>query len=303
MTETKQLTVTETLKRQENEFAALLKASGTDIKKFMNNAIMAVNDKPEIKKGEVTTRSVFAVCSRAANDGVVLDGKEAALVIGWNGRTKQKEAQYRLMAAGVMKQIRRSPDIVFIACQVVHENDVCTIDFVTDGIPVKHEIDLKRGRGEPIGAYVVAKLATGEWTSPEYMSKEEIEAVRDGYSAKDKDGNFSKMWTASPGEAWRKTVLHRAKKRLPISDAKAEEVLRRDEDDDFSISGTFDGDSGASDTDGKRQTRAAKAVKDAVKTAEAPSTAPDIEDITDAEYAEVSANSEDAVGHGEEPPM
>jgi recombinational DNA repair protein RecT len=81
---------------------------------------------------------------------------------------------------------------------------------------------------------VIAKLASGEWTSPEYMSKAEIDAVRDAYSKKDKDGNFSKMCQHSWGEAARKTVLHRARKRLPLGEA-AEQVLRRDADDDFAF--------------------------------------------------------------------
>ncbi len=208
------------------EFANLLKATGTDIERFQNNAIMAVNNNEDIRKGEVSTKSIFNVCSRAANDGVMLDGKEAALVIGYtkNG----KEAQYRLMSGGIMKMINRSPEIQYVSCQTVHENDVCEISFVTDGVPIKHTPDLKKGRGDIIGAYVVAKLANGEWTSPEYMSIEEIRAVRDAYSKKDKEGNFSKMWRDSEGEACKKTVLHRALKRLPITNAPAA-------DDDYEL--------------------------------------------------------------------
>ncbi|WP_428491725.1 recombinase RecT [Rhodopila sp.] len=284
MTKGKQLTITETLRKQESEFASLLRSSGTDIKKFMNNALMAVNEKPEIKRGEVSTRSVFAVCSRAANDGVVLDGKEAAIVIGWNDKTKSKEAQYRLMSGGVMKMIRRSPEISFIACQVVYENDICEINFVTDEIPVTHTINLKMARGEPIGAYVVAKLASGEWTSPEYMSKAEIESVRDNYSAKNKDGKIvSPMWNKSPGEAWRKTVLHRAKKRLPIGD-REEQVLRQDEADEVGgeIIDNTTGEVTSAEPPKKRQTRAAQAVKDAVKGDAEPKS-----DVLDAEFTEV----------------
>lgn len=201
------------------EFSNLLKATGTDIERFQNNAIMAVNNNEDIRRGEVSTKSIFNVCSRAANDGVMLDGREAALVIGYtrNG----KEAQYRLMSQGIMKMINRSPEIEYVSCQTVHENDICEINFVTDGVPVKHTLDLKKGRGEIIGAYVVAKLKNGEWTSPEYMSVEEILSVRDAYSKKDKEGNFSKMWRDSPGEAYKKTVLHRAHKRLPITNATA----------------------------------------------------------------------------------
>jgi recombinational DNA repair protein RecT len=95
------------------------------------------------------------------------------------------------------------------------------------------------------------------------MSKAEIDAVRDNFSQKDKEGNFSKMWVNSWGEAARKTVLHPARKRLPLSDG-AELALRQDEDDEFAIESIDNATGDASAEPKKRQTRAAKAVKDAV---------------------------------------
>lgn len=227
---TKQLTIKESLKQQESHFAGLLKASGTDVNRFMNNAMMAASEFPEIQKGEVDRASVFKVCSRAANDGVVLDGKQAAMVIGWNGKTKQKEAQYRLMAGGVMAMINRSPEIKYIACQLAYEGDDCVIEFVTDDKPIHHAINLRNRRGDVLGVYAVAKLKSGEWTSPEYMTVEEINEVRDNYASKNKDGSFSKMWTHSWGEAARKTVLHRLKKRLPLGED-VEQSLNQDDPD------------------------------------------------------------------------
>lgn len=230
MTQKNQLTLKDSLKQQESHYAALLKATGTDINRFMNNAIIAASENPDIASGAVDRASVFKVCSRAANDGVVLDGKQAAMVIGWNSKTRQKEAQYRLMAGGVMAMINRSPTISHLACQLVYEGDDCVIDFVTDGQPVHHTINLRNRRGNVLGVYAVAKLSTGEWTSPEYMSVDEVNEVRDNYASKDKDGNFSKMWTHSWGEAARKTILHRIKKRLPLSES-VEDALNHDDPD------------------------------------------------------------------------
>ena len=300
MSDTKQLAVADVVRKQEPEFAALLKTSGTDIKKFMNNALMAISEKPEIKKGEVSTRSVFTVCSRAANDGVVLDGKEAAMVIGWNGKLKQKEAQYRLMAAGIMKMIRRSPEISYIACQVVYENDVCEISFVTDDIPVKHSVNLKMGRGEPIGAYVVAKLASGEWASPEYMSKAEIDAVRDNYSKKDSEGQFSAMWRNSWGEAAGKRFCTGPSNGCRCLTARRRKSLRHDENDEFDIE-SIDNTTGEVSADPKKkQTRAARAVKEAV--AEQPAEQPQEENVVDAEYAEEPVPAGEVSGD-DDPPM
>lgn len=261
MSEAKQqLTIKDSIRQQESHYAALLKASGTDVNRFMNNALMAASDHKEINSGEVDRASVFKVCSRAANDGVVLDGKQAAMIIGWNNKTKQKEAQYRLMAGGVMAMISRSSNIQHVACQIVYEGDDCTIDFVTDGQPVQHTINLRNRRGKPLGVYFVAKLKNGGWTSPEYMSEEEINEVRDNYSQKDKDGKFSKMWLLSPGEAWRKTILHRAKKRLPL-DESIESALSQD-DPDYELRDVTPDDDG--ETPKPKKASSKEAVKQAI---------------------------------------
>lgn len=226
-----ELTLKDSIKLQEKNYAELLRASGTDVKKFVNNAIMATSDHPDIAQGVVDRGSIFKVCSKAAQDGVMLDNHEAALIIGWNGRTKQKEAQYRLMAGGVMKMITRSPNIEYVACQLVYEGDQFEISFIGDGCPIKHSF--KGGsRGDVIGVYAIAKLTSGEWMSPEYMGVDDVNAVRDEFAQKDKNGNHSKAWTTMWGEMARKTILHRYKKRLPLADA-VSEALRADDDYDM----------------------------------------------------------------------
>ncbi len=266
-----QITIADSIKNAMPEFAALLKATGTDPDKFKNNALMAIADKPEIRSGEVSSKSVFNVCSRAANDGVVLDNKEAALILGSVKRNGQwvKEAQYRLMAGGVMKIINRSPNIERIVCQLIYENDDFIVDFVTTDASVQHKItpeSLKKGRGEVVGVYFTAKLVNGEWTSPEIMSVAEVNEVRDNFVQKNKEGKFSGMWEKSWGEAARKTVLHRARKRLPL-EGKIMSVL--DQDDDEIID--FDSETGevfeqaAATTTKPAASKAASKVKAAVK--------------------------------------
>lgn len=280
------LTITDTIRKAEPEFAALLKASNTDPKKFMNNALMAIAAKPEIQSGEVNRKSVFDVCSRAANDGVVLDGKEAALILGSVKRGNEwvKEAQYRLMAGGVMKIINRSPNIERVVCQLIYENDDFIVDFVTSDVSVKHTITpdaLKKGRGEVVGVYFTAKLTSGEWTSPEVMSVAEVNEVRDNFSQKNKDGKFSGMWEKSWGEAARKTVLHRARKRLPL-EAAIEEVLNKDDDE---ITEFVDNETGEVTVEAPKpaKTKAADKVKAAV--ADIPAEVVDeVPDYIDAEY-------------------
>jgi len=220
-----QLPIKQTLKHAEGNFKQLLQATGTDVARFMNNAIIASSENEDIAKGNVSAKSVLNVCSRAANDGLVLDGKEAAIVIGSVKKNGQwvKEAQYRQMIGGVMKMINRSPNIKFVNVQLVYENDICKIDLAAEGKPVIHEINLDKERGDVRGCYAYAKLTDGEYSSVEYMTTAQINAIRENYSS-----DKSPMWNKSWGEAARKTVLHRAKKRWPI-DNEVEVALRDDE--------------------------------------------------------------------------
>jgi len=280
---TNQLTVKDVIKKSEGNFKKLLDATGTDVNRFMNNAIIASSENPDIASGNVSTKSVINVCSRAANDGVVLDGKEAAIVIGWSSQSKSKEAQYRLMAGGVMKMINRSPNIKRVIVQLVHENDECVIDLVADGVPVQHSINLKAERGEIIGAYAVAELADGNYTSPEYMTTEQINTIRDEYTS-----GKSPMWIKSWGEAARKTVLHRAKKRWPIA-SDVENALRDDEKgDDIVVI--------ENEPEPAKKPRKKASVKDAVKEKMVEQvTAHDAEtgEVVEAEFEEVAELPQD----------
>jgi recombination protein RecT len=278
----------------------------------MNNALMAISSKPEIAKGEVTRKSVFDVCSRAANDGVVLDGKEAAMVLGSVKRDGKwvKEAQYRLMAGGAMKIIQRSPNIERVVCQLIYENDEFVVDFVTTAEPVVHKITpeaLKKGRGEIVGVYFTAKLKNGEWTSPEIMSVAEVNAVRDGFSQKNSEGKFSAMWEKSWGEAAKKTVLHRARKRLPL-EGKIDSSL---DNDDLENNDFIDHNTGevleTAPAEAPKKSKIADKVKAAAETKVAkpkpepkPEPEPEVPaeepaDFVDAEYTEESFDEEPPV--------
>jgi recombinational DNA repair protein RecT len=83
----------------------------------------------------------------------------------------------------------------------------------------------------------VWKLKNGE-TQFEVMNKEQILAIRDRSSAKTKDGNIVGPWKTDEAEMWRKTVVRRASKYMPLSteaqravavDNQAEGVVEADE--------------------------------------------------------------------------
>lgn len=274
----KQLTVKDRVKLIIPSLKETLQAKGVDIIAFQNNAVSVASSFPEINNGEVSMQSVANVCMRAANDGVIIDGIEAAMVMGYNGKTKQKEAQYRLMVQGVINKMYKSGNFKKIIANVVREGEDCVISYVTDEVPVTHAPKLSGSPGDIIGVYCVAKLTDGTWTDPVYMTRQEIDEVRKNYSKQGDSGMWAKSWE----EAAKKTVLHRAKKRWPIASAVREELNRdmEDESEILDIVPTPPAPAAqaepAAAAPAKKQTKAASAVKAA---------APEPE-VMDVEYTE-----------------
>jgi recombination protein RecT len=192
----------------EDKFSAALPAH-IPPQRFLRVALSALAN-PALANARGTPagrKSIFDACLRAASDGLLLDGREAALVS--YGQT----VQYQPMVAGVMKKARNSGEIASIAAQVVYENDEFSMDYVTEGPPISHRPLIDGDRGKALGAYAVARLKDGSWTQPEYMTVAEIEHVRKTFS---KQPN-SLMWTKAWGEGARKTVIRKAAKYWPTS--------------------------------------------------------------------------------------
>ncbi len=184
------------------------------VEKFTRVAMTAIQNNPDLAGAD--RNSLFGSIVRLAQDGLLPDGREAAIVMFGN------KAQAMPMIAGVLKKLRQSGEIAKISAQVVYENDefVWTLGFDED---VTHNPPkLSEPRGKAIGAYATAVLKDGSRLL-EVMSLEEIEKVRNVSRAKG-NGPWVQWW----GEMARKTVMRRLSKRLPMSTDLADE-LERDE--------------------------------------------------------------------------
>lgn len=224
------------LSQMHEKFAAALPAH-IPASRFVRTALSALADN-EVRKCAATPggrKSIYDACLKAAADGLLLDKREAALVryrvnVGTEeGRDKYEDhAQYMPMVAGLMKKARNSGEVASIVAQVVHVNDEFEINYVTDGCPIVHKPDLA-DRGEALGAYAIARLKDGSWTQPEYLSRAQIEAVRQRSKAKDKG-----PWVTDWSEMARKTAIRRASKYWPSSTDKDgvvfDEIVRRDDE-------------------------------------------------------------------------
>ena len=195
------------------EFKAAL-PDHIDVDKFTRVAMTAIQTNPQLQNAD--RRSLFGACVRLAQDGLLPDGREAALVMF------KDKAQAMPMIAGILKKVRQSGEVSKINAFVVHENDHFKVSYGFDEDVEHIPPGLDKPRGKPIGAYATAVLKDGSRLL-EVMSFEEIEAVRKVSRAAN-NGPWVSWW----GEMARKTVMRRLSKRLPMS-TDVEELVRRDD--------------------------------------------------------------------------
>jgi recombination protein RecT len=203
-----------TISDRAREFAALVHAgrdrlaaalpSHIPVERFERVVLTAVQANPSLLN--LNRQSLFMACLRAAQDGLLPDGRQGAIV-GF-----RDQAQWMPMVGGLMMLARNSGQIKSLIAQVVHERDRFVWRPADTERPIEHEVpSLSEDRGRPIGAYAIASLVSGEVIA-EVMSRAEIEQVR--AASRSKEGPAWSQWW---GEMARKSVLRRLIKRLPLS--------------------------------------------------------------------------------------
>lgn len=188
--------------------------------KFVRVLMTAVQAAPKLL--EADRQSLYQAAMKSASDGLLCDGREAALV---TFNTKAGPVvQYMPMVAGILKKVRNSGELESISAQVVYEHDKFEFALGDDEKIIHNWPKLGVERGKPIGAYAIAHIKGGG-IYREVMTEAQIMAVRDVSRAKDA-GPWSGPFA---DEMRRKTVLRRLCKRLPMS-TDLEAVITRDDD-------------------------------------------------------------------------
>ena len=194
---------------------------GMSVAKFQAIVVSAVADNMDLL--DCDRGSLIKSCLQAAELGLSLNKSmaEADILKVWNGKTKRNDAQFRPRYKGLMKLALQGGEVLKIESRIVYANDIFEVEEGIDArITHKHGLG---NRGEMLGAYCIWKLRNGE-TQFEIMSKEEIEAIRDRSSSKTKEGKVVGPWATDPAEMWRKTVVRRATKYMPLSTEAARAV-------------------------------------------------------------------------------
>lgn len=204
-----------TLNKMENEFTSAL-PSEIPAEQFVRIIMTAVQMDPKLLGAD--RRSLVASCMKSAQDGLLPDGREAALVIF---KTKESDAggkdawiqkvQYMPMVYGLIKKMRGKAGVTAVSARVVYEKDRFSYT-LGDEEKIEHSPCLTGDRGPVIGVYAIARLSNGE-VEREYMPAAEIDEVRSVSKAGD-GGPWGKWY----GEMAKKTVIKRLAKRLPAID-------------------------------------------------------------------------------------
>lgn len=182
------------------QFKAALPAH-VSVDKFVRVTLTAVQTNPQLL--EADRRTLFAAATKAAQMGLLPDGREGAIV------TFKNQAQWMPMVAGIMKLVRNSGEISTWSVQAVYEND--HFDFcLGDEEHIMHKPALAN-RGKLIAVYSIVTMKDGE-KSREVMSVEDVNQIR----ARSRSGN-SGPWQTDFAEMAKKTVVRRHSKRLPLS--------------------------------------------------------------------------------------
>lgn len=215
----------EQIDQRETEFTRALPAH-MPVERFTRVILTAVQNNAALLRAD--RQSFFNACMRAAQDGLLPDGREGAIVIY---RTKKKTdgreewidaAQWMPMVFGILKKIRNSGELASITARVVYGGDNFRYWIDDAGEHVLYEPADKADTSIIRRAFAVAKTKGGE-LYVETMTMEEIEKVRSVSRSKDKG-----PWVDWFDQMAIKTVIRRLAKRLPMS-SDLDDLVRRDD--------------------------------------------------------------------------
>lgn len=221
---------------------------GVSVDRFIKTVHNAILNNRDLL--QCTRESILQACMKAAGDGLVLDGREAALVVhntrvkGANGEkdTWEKTAVYIAMLQGKIKRMFNTGVVNDVSLNVVYQHEVQKINPATkrpyfhyqrgDDERIEHTPILFEDAGPPVAFYSIVRLRGGG-VSRKVMTAAQVDKIRD--RKKDSNGNpiVSPIWKAHYEEMGKKTVLHNHAKTLPLS-SEARQILEEgDRDDDL----------------------------------------------------------------------
>jgi recombination protein RecT len=199
--------VENSLKLMRERLVAALPAHIT-VQSFIGTVLTACTVEPKLLNCD--RHSLFLSCLKAARDGLLPDGREAALVPFKDTDRGIEVATYMPMVAGLLKKIRNSGDLASLSANAVYANDVFEYE-LGDAEKIIHKPSWRKERGVLVGAYAIARTKDGNV----YRRVLGLEDIRDIKAfSKAKKGPW---YGPFESEMWVKSAIRRLSKILPQS--------------------------------------------------------------------------------------
>lgn len=212
------------------QFSAALPAH-IPVERFSRVLMTAIQNNPDLLSAD--RKSLWNSAMKAAQDGLLPDGREGAIVIyNTKERVRQPDntfkdhwvnkAQWMPMVQGIMKKARNSGEIASISAGVVYGGDQFRYWVDDDGEHLIYEPCDNPDTETVRRVYAMAKLKDGT-RRIEVLTPTEVEKIRSISRSKDK-GPWVQWWS----EMAKKSAIRRLSKTLPMS-TDLDDLIRRDD--------------------------------------------------------------------------
>jgi recombination protein RecT len=182
--------------------------------KFERVTLTALQRAPDLLSCD--RKSLFESVMQCAQDGLIPDGREAAL-------TKfGSKVAYMPMVAGILKKVRQSGELSTITAQMVYSMDEFEYWIDDEGEHLKHTPEMIREAGEPLAVYAMARTKDGG-VYIEVLRMSDVQKIR----SSSRGGNAG-PWAQWSDQMAKKSAIRRLAKRLPMS-TDLETVIQRDD--------------------------------------------------------------------------
>lgn len=281
--------------------------TGIDPRKFLATAKTAIQKHQQKDRLAAADRnSLYLAIKDAAQQGLMPDGKEGALVVYnmkvmVNGKEKKVDiVQFQPMVQGIVKLLRLSGDVLDVDGAVVFKNDKFKFSLGVDKMP-EHTPDwfaTAEERGEPIGSWAFIKLSNGEVKS-KMLPKDKIQRIAARSKMAD---NYSPAKGQDWEEFWIKAAIRNVSKFAPKTPKLERALLADDNEFDMNKAPVTQATAAAiaaPSESAQRETAAAKAVRERAEAAKAkaPQAAPaeqqEQSNVVDADYTEADDDNQE----------
>lgn len=179
------------------------------VQQFVSTILTACADEPKLLTCD--RHSLFLSCLKSARDGLMPDGREAAIVPFKDHKANIELATYMPMVAGLLKKIRNSGQLAGFSANAIYANDFFEYE-LGDNERIVHKPVWREERGHLVGAYAIGKTKDGV-TYRRVLGMEDIDAIKSASKAVEK-GPWSGRFES---EMWIKSAIRRLSKLLPQS--------------------------------------------------------------------------------------